>query len=146
MSTQENKDIVRRSFEDLFNQGNLSVADEVYSPDYVGHDPAMPEDSHGIDDVKQFVSTYRNAFSDIHLTIDHLIAEGDLVATSFTGRGTHDGDFTGIPATGKKAEVTGMSISRLVDGKIVEEWTNTDTLGLMQQLGVLPSAVQVTNS
>lgn len=143
MSTELNKSIVRSSFEDLFNQGNLSVADAIYSPNYLGHDPAMPDDVKGPDGMKEFVAFYRGAFSDVHVTIDLQIAEGEFVATRFTARGTHDGDFAGIPATGKQGVVAGMSISRVFEGKIVEEWTNSDMMGLMQQLGVIPSVAPV---
>jgi predicted ester cyclase len=88
--------------------------------------------------VKEFVSSYRAAYSDARITIDDQIAERDMVATRWTGRGTHDGDLMGIAPTGKQVTVSGLTLSRLSNGKVVEEWTNWDTLGMLQQLGAVP--------
>jgi steroid delta-isomerase-like uncharacterized protein len=86
------------------------------------------------------VTVYRNAFPDVHFTIDEQIAEGDKVVTRWTGHGTHKGELAGIPATGKSATVTGMGVDRIVNGKIVESWGIFDQFGMMQQLGVIPAA------
>jgi len=92
--------------------------------------------------MKQFVSMYLTAYPDTHFTIEDQIAEGDTVVTRWTARGTHKGPLMGIPPTGKQVTVTGISIGRVVNGKTVEGWSNYDTLGMMQQLGVVPAPGQ----
>jgi steroid delta-isomerase-like uncharacterized protein len=134
----DNKAIIRRSFEELFTRGDLSVADEIFAADYVGHDPALPHDIHGPEEFKQFVRMYRSAFPDLELTIEDQIADGDEVVTRFTARGTHRGELMGIPPTGRTVVVTGVSIDRLVDGKSVESWTHYDVMSMIQQLGIAP--------
>jgi len=140
--SEENKRIARRSFEELFSEGQLDVVYEVFAPDYVGHDPTMPKEIRGPDEFKQFVRMYRTAFPDLKLTVEEQIAEGDRVVTRFTARGTHRGELMGIPPTGNKVAITGISIDRMVNGKSVESWTNYDALSMLQQLGVMarPSA------
>lgn len=135
--SEQNKAIVRRLIEEAW-KGNLDVIDELVDRDYVGYDPSNPEPVRGPEGMKEFVTTYRTAFPDANITIEDQIAEGDKVVTRWTGRGTHEGDLMGIAPTRKQATVTGISIARLADGKVVEDWTNWDTLGLMQQLGVVP--------
>ena len=143
MSTQEeNKAVVRRQLDELFNKGNLDLAEELLAPDFVEHDPAMPEDLHGIEAFKQYVGGYRSAFPDIHIEVEDQVAEGDRVATRWTGTGTHEGELMGIAPTGNRAEVAGMNISRIEGGKIAESWSNYDVMGMMQQLGVTPSPEQ----
>jgi steroid delta-isomerase-like uncharacterized protein len=137
MSSEQNKAIVRRAFEEPW-KGNLDVVDELIATNYIGHDPANPEPLRGPEGVKDFVSVYRAAFPDARITVEQQLAEGDLVATRWSGRGTHEGELMGISPTGKQATVTGLTISRLEGGKIVEEFQNWDTFGLMQQLGVVP--------
>jgi steroid delta-isomerase-like uncharacterized protein len=136
--SDENKAIVRREVEDLFGQGNLDAADEIYAPDYVGHTPDVPEDIRGVEAARQYAASFRNAFPDLQATVVDQLADGDKVATRFTGRGTHEGDLEGIAPTGNRMEITGIVISRIEGGKIVEDWTNYDGLGMMQQLGVIP--------
>ena len=143
MSAQEeNKAVVRRQLDELFNKGNLDLAEELLAPDFVEHDPAMPEDLHGIEAFKQYVGGYRSAFPDIHIEVEDQVAEGDRVATRWTGTGTHQGELMGIAPTGNRAEVAGMNISRIEGGKIAESWSNYDVMGMMQQLGVTPSPEQ----
>ena len=137
MSTEENKALARSVLEEMFNKGNLDVADELLAPDYVNHDAAMPEDIHGPEGFKQYVGAYRSAFSDLHLEIEEQIAEGDLVATRWTGTGTHDGELAGIPPTGKRVTLPGMEIVRISGGKLVEGWEGYDSMNLMRQLGVM---------
>jgi steroid delta-isomerase-like uncharacterized protein len=137
MSSEQNKAIVRRAFEEPW-KGNLDVVDELIATNYVGHDPANPEPLRGPEGVKEFVSVYRAAFPDARITVEQQLAEGDLVATRWSGRGTHEGELMGISPTGKQTTVTGLTISRLEGGKIVEEFQNWDTFGMMQQLGVVP--------
>ena len=136
--SEQNKAIVRRSFDELFSQGDLRVADDVFAADYVGHDPAMPQPIRGPTEFKRFVTMYRTAFPDLVLTVEDQLAEGDRVVTRFTARGTNRGPLMGIPPTGRKVTITGISIDRMVDGKSAESWTNYDLLGMMQQLGILP--------
>ena len=139
--SEANKALVRREFEEMFNQGgNLEAAVEIYSPDYVGHEPVFG-DSHGVEGAREFAATYRDAFPDLEVTIEDQIAEGDKVVSRFRSRGTHDGDTEDLgPATGNRVEVTGVTIERLAGGKVVEDWTNFDALGLMQQIGLIPEA------
>jgi steroid delta-isomerase-like uncharacterized protein len=141
MGAESNKDIVRRVVEEPW-RGNLGVIDECVADDYVGYDPSQPEPMRGPQGVKEFVGTYRSAFPDARVTVDAMFAEGDFVVTRWNGRGVHEGELLGIAPTGKEATVTGITISRLADGKIVEEWTNWDTLGLLVQLGAVPQPVQ----
>ncbi len=143
MSAEENKAVARRVVEELYNHtGNLEAADELYASSYVGHVPTS-EDIRGIEGAKQFAATYREAFPDLENTIEDMVAEGDKVVTRFKGRGTHQGETEAFgPPTGNRVEVTGITIGQLVEGKIVEDWTNFDALGLMQQLGFIPEAGQ----
>ena len=136
-SEQNNKAIVRRAFEEPW-KGNLDVVDELVASDYVGHDPAMPEPLHGPEGVKEFISTYREAFPDARIRVEEQLAEGDLVATRWTGRGAHEGELMGIAPTGRSVSVSGLTISRLEGGKIVEEFQNWDTFGMLQQLDAIP--------
>ena len=135
--SEENKAISRRSFEEILNQGTLSVADEIVSSDYVHHDPANPSGCNGLEGFKQLVTKYRTAFPDLRLTIEDIFAEGDRVAVRWTWSGTHQGDLEGIAPTGKHTAGSGISIYRFSDGKIEEQWENWDTIGLMKQLGVV---------
>jgi steroid delta-isomerase-like uncharacterized protein len=135
-----NKQIARRVIEELFSKGKLEVADELLAPEAVGHDPALPEPTRGPEGLKAAAAGYRGGFPDLTIRIETQIAEGDSVCTRWTAVGTNSGEFWGVPPTGKQATVTGITIDRIVDGRIVESWTNWDTLGLMQQLGVVPAA------
>ena len=137
MSADTNKEIVRRLGVEPW-EGNLGVIDELVAPDYVGHDPAQPE-MHGPEGIKGFITGYLAGFPDGRITIDGQFAEGDMVATRWTGRGTHQGELMGIPPTGKQVTVSGITVSRVKNGKVVEEWSNWDTLGMLQQLGVVPA-------
>ena len=136
--SEENKAISRRFFEEMINQGTLSVADEIVSSDFVNHDPANPSGFNGPEGLKQLVTKYRTGFPDIRLTIEDMFAEGDRVAVRWTWSGTHQGDLEGIAPTGKHTAGSGISIHRFSDGKIEEHWENWDALGLMKQLGVVP--------
>jgi steroid delta-isomerase-like uncharacterized protein len=135
----ENKAISRRADEELFNRGNLNVANELFAPNFVYHDPTSGEDWHGSESVKRYAAMLRAAFPDLHQTIEEQIAEGDKVAYRWTASGTHQGELMGIAPTGNRVMFTGISIARLADGKIEEIWENYDALGMMQQLGVIPS-------
>src|ERR671911_690646 len=143
MSAEQNKAVVRREVEELYNYtGNLDAAEEIYAPDYVSHEPTSGE-VRGIEGAKQFAATYREAFPDLENTIEDMVAEGDEVVVRFKARGTHQGETEAFgPPTGERMEITGITIKRLSEGKVVEAWTNFDALGMMQQLGVLPEAGQ----
>jgi steroid delta-isomerase-like uncharacterized protein len=138
MSAESNKALSRRLLEEAFNAGNVDVVDELVSPDFVNHDAALPEAMIGPDAAKGSITAYRTAFPDLRLTIEEQIAADTGVATRWSAKGTHQGELMGIPATGKQATVTGITIDRIVDDRIAESWTNWDTLGLLQQLGVVP--------
>ena len=142
MSTEENKGNERRLVEEGWNQGNTAVFDELFAADYLGHDPSGP--LHGPEGFKQFYATYRTAFPDTHLTIEDQIADQDTVASRWTATGTHQGPLMGIPPSGKRVRVTGITISRYASGKIAEEWFSYDTLGMLQQLGAIPMPGQAS--
>lgn len=133
-----NKEIVRRLVNGVWADRNLAIVDELIAPDYVGHDPTQPEPIRGPEGYRQFVGMYQAAFEDGMVTIDDEIAEGDLVVTRWTGRGTHTGELMGIAPTGKEVTVSGITISRLANGKIAEDWELMDALGMMVQLGAVP--------
>jgi steroid delta-isomerase-like uncharacterized protein len=141
MSAETNKALVRREFEEMFNQGgDLDTAGEFYSPDYLLHEPTSG-DVRGLEAAREFAATYREAFPDLQTAIDDQVAEGDKVVSRFSGRGTHLGETEDFgPATGNRIEITGITIDRFSDGRIVEEWTNFDALGLLQQIGLVPEA------
>ena len=136
--SEDNKAIARREVE-MFSTGDFSIADEIYSPDYVGYDPAKPEVIRGVEGAKEEAAGYRAAFPDLKLTIEQQVAEGEYVVTRWSASGTHDGDLEGIAPTGLSTTTEGISITRIVDGKIVEDHTQWDALGLMTQLGVVPA-------
>ena len=140
MSTEENKAIARRIQEELWDQKNLAVADELLAPTYVDHVPGSPPDvPPGPARHKEIASAYFTAFPDVRVTVEFQIAEGDMVVTRWKSHATHTGSLFGMPATNKSATITGITISRIVEGKAVETWTNFDNLGMLQQLGVIPS-------
>jgi steroid delta-isomerase-like uncharacterized protein len=141
-TSEENKAIVRRVWEEFFIRGNLDKAGEFFAPDYVNHDPAAPEDRHGPEELRQFLSIYHNAFPNMQFTIEDMVAGGDEVVVRWTVRGTHQGELMGIPPTDNRVTVAGMSMERVSGDKIVETWDNYDALGLMQQLGVIPELGQ----
>ena len=135
--TQDMKAVVRRFFDEVINRSNSTVADELLAPDFLDHGlPAgFPPGRSGF---KQFAAMLAGAFPDLHVTVDELVAEGNVVAVRLTVRGTHNGVLLGrIAPTGTKATWTGMDFIRLDQGKMVERWSVRDLLSLMQQLGVV---------
>ena len=138
MSTEENKAVVLRLWEEVINEGNYRVADEHFAPAYVYHSPDMP-DVNGPGGFKELIAMFRAAFPDAHVTVEDWVAEGDKVACRWRGIGTHRGTFMGVPPTGKIVTVSGMLISHFAAGKIVEEWGLRDMLGVARQLGVIPA-------
>lgn len=137
MSTEENKAIICRWIEECYNQGNLTVADELVATDYVNHSAPLGQ-TPGLDGEKQYAAMIRSAYPDFQMSIEDQIAEGDKVVTRYTARGTHQAEFLGIPSTGKQIVVTGIHIHRIAGGKVVEGWSEFDQLGALQQLGVVP--------
>ena len=143
MTTEDNKALVRRWFEEVVSQGKLALADELLGdPDYVIHFPGSP-DPIGQEGHKQLVAMFRTGFPDWREVVEDMIAEGDRVVSA-TGYGTHEGEFQGIPPTGKKVTVAGIGIDRVAEDKIVEKWAAFDALGMMQQLGAIPTPEQAT--
>ena len=137
MSVEENKRNNRRFYEEVWNGGNLDIIDELVAPNGVFRDPTTTVQ--GPAGLRQYVTMYRTAFPDTHFTIEDVIAEGDTVVTRWTARGTHKGELQDIPPTGKQVAMTGIVINRLFNGKLEEGWSNFDALGMLQQLGVIPS-------
>ncbi|MCK6623763.1 MAG: ester cyclase [Anaerolineae bacterium] len=140
MSTETNKAIARRFFEEIWNKGNLAVADELLALNVVLHIPGQPDgDIVGLAAYKVRVITYlRTAFPDLQSTIEEMVAEGDKVVVRWTWRATHRGEFWGVAPTGQQITYEGISILRLADGKIVDDRFQADMLGLMQQFGAIP--------
>lgn len=140
MSTTEaeNKKIARKIPEEVFTEGKLELIDEIFADDYVSKPPSASEPLHGPEEMKEWVSRIRDAFSAIDVTIEDVIAENDKVVHRRRFNGTIDGEFMGIEATGKKIEMKSIVIIRFKDGKVVESWFQSNVLELMQQLGVFP--------
>ena len=138
MSIENNKAVAHQMLDEVFNQGNMSLADELLSPNYIEHEELPPGVPAGREGLKQTILMTRAAFPDFSATIEDIVAEGDKVAQRITWTGTHKGDFMGIPATGKSVSIQVLDIIRVVDGHIVEHWGLMDSMGLMQQLGALP--------
>jgi steroid delta-isomerase-like uncharacterized protein len=136
--SEESKALVRRQLEEVFNKHNPGAVDEFFAPDYVNHSapPGLPNDREGL---KALVGMYVGAFPDLKVTSEFEVAEGDKVVMRWTATGTHSGELMGMPATGKRVQMTGISIARVAGGKIVEEWNEADMMGMMQQLGVVPA-------
>jgi len=138
---EQNKAIARRAFEEILSGGQFELAEQLYAKDFVNHGihrtATLEEDQAAL-------KGWHQAFSDISIVPEKLIAEGDLVTIYWIARGTNTGTGNGLPATGKKAELAGITIWRIVEGKIKEEWSAFDQLSMMQQLGLLPTDKQPT--
>ena len=138
MSTEQNKALLRRIFEEGVNQNKPGVFDELIAPDCKFHDQplGMPPTREGF---RQIQATFRAAFPDVHLTIEDEFADGDYVIQRGYGTGTHQGEFNGIPPSGKKIKLNVIHIWRFANGMAVENWVQIDALGLMQQIGAIPT-------
>ncbi len=134
----DNKAFVRSSSEEIWRTGNAQLIDEHIAASYVLHNPptGFPPNRDGL---KAILQVMRSAFPDLRMTIEDMVAEGDRVVQRRRFEGTHKGEFFGIPATGKSVTVRQIIISRMADGKIAEEWAETDFLGMLQQVGAIPS-------
>jgi steroid delta-isomerase-like uncharacterized protein len=133
--SQQNKDLVRRWFEEVWNNGRAAAVDEMLAPNGVIH--GLEGEMRGPAAFKPFHAAYRAAFPDVSIQIDDMVAEGDKVAVRWSGAATHKGNMLGIAATQKRLQFTGMGFVRVADGKVVESWNNFDQLGMFQQLGVV---------
>jgi steroid delta-isomerase-like uncharacterized protein len=140
MQSQDPKGLVRRYFEQIWDQGNLDVVDQLFSPDFVRHGPALEgSEIRGLEGLKQLVRMYRGSFPDLKVPIDDQVAEGNLVVTRWTAHGSHKGELMGAAPTGKTADVPGVLIDRVAGGKIAEEWASYDALNMLQTLGIVPA-------
>ena len=140
MSSEGNKVLMRRFYEEVFNQRDLAAIDDFVAPDFVNRSAAqLGLVSGDLEHVTQFVSMVMQAFPDLHYTVEDLIAEGEQVVARLTISGTEHGAFMGIPATGTHAAIADIEIFRMTDGKVVECWVQADYLGLVQQLGAVPA-------
>ena len=138
MLTENNKALIRRFYEEVFNKRNLAALDDFYAPDHVDHSlpPGLPVSPEG---TKQAIAVMMEGFPDLHITIEDMIAEGDKVVTRFTTHGTQQGGLGGIPPTGKQVAISTIEITRIAGGKIAEDWGLDDRLGMLQQLGLVPA-------
>ena len=132
-----NANVMRRAFRDIMQGGNIAAIDDLFASDFAGHDTAGG--TFGREEFREGVRAMISAFSDRRVVIEDQLADGDKVATRWTVTAIHSGEFQGIPATGRRGSMTGISIDRIAGGKIVESWEVTDDAGLLRQLGVLPS-------
>lgn len=131
----------RRLLEETFNNGDFALVDQLIAPDAVNHDPAEPAHMRGLrgpEVLRRTVQMYRAAFPDVRMTVDDVIAAGDKVVLRWHSEGTHRGELEGLAPTGARGSVTGISIDKWKDGKVVESWTQWDNLGLARQLGAAP--------
>lgn len=137
MSAEENKAVIRRWIE-AYNERDLEGEADVLAPDYVAHVPAVPGPLEGLEAWRRFTGPFTEAFPDLRLTIEDIMAEGDMVAARVAFQGTHRGEFQGIPPTGKEVAFSSIEVNRVRNGKVEEHWVELDLLGLMQQLGAIP--------
>jgi steroid delta-isomerase-like uncharacterized protein len=138
MTIEANKAVMQR-FTEFINTASEKLAAELVSPNAIFHVPRRPEPMRGPDGYLAIIGMMRSSFPDIQWTLEDTVAEADKVAARFTMRGTHQGAFFGVPPTGKKIEVQAMNFYRFSSGQIVEEYGQPDLLGLMQQIGAIPS-------
>jgi len=138
MSVEQNKALGRRWVEEIWGKGNLAVIDEIYATNFIWNwaPPGVTPDREGY---KQIVTMNFAAFADVKCTLEDVIAEGDKVVVRWTWRGTHKGEYMGIAPTGKQVTLTGIGIVRIEGGKAIEEWGEMNMMGMMQQLGVVPT-------
>jgi steroid delta-isomerase-like uncharacterized protein len=146
MAADEHTALARRFHLDIFQHGNLAVADEIIAPDFVIHAPGLPpEAQRGPEGVKHYATLLRTGYPDLQVTHEETLPAGDKVVIRWIASGTQTGALMGIPPTGKRMLVSGIDIFRLADGKLVELWQNWDQLGMLQQLGVVPTPGQAAS-
>jgi steroid delta-isomerase-like uncharacterized protein len=135
MSTETNKAAARRIFEDVFNTGRTEQIGAYATPDLIVHYSDTSDTIHGLDAYLQALDASRHVFGEMYFVIEDQFAEGDRVATRWTMRAVHQGEYMGVPATGRPVTLAGISIYRFTDGKVAEGWVNSDDLGLLRQIG-----------
>jgi steroid delta-isomerase-like uncharacterized protein len=134
---EDNRAVADRMTEEVFRQGHTEVVEELVAEDFVEHNP-MPGFGSDREGLKQFVTTLREAFPDFDIRIEDQLADGDKVVTRLTWRGTHTGEYSGLPPTGRRVEVQALTVFHFRDGKVFQNWTVIDQFGLFRQLGALP--------
>ena len=141
MPPAENKELFRRYFEEIANMGEFDRVGEIFADDYLHHDPANPDPRPvvGPQGVRDHLESLSAGFPDVRFDIDEMVAEGEEIVVRWTANLTHTGDYFGLPPSGRKATITGMNSWIVRDGKAVEGWVNRDDIGLLRQLGVIPS-------
>jgi steroid delta-isomerase-like uncharacterized protein len=139
VSLEPNKELVRRLYEEAFNEGDLDLVDELVAPDVVTHNPIILDAPTGPDSIRGGLEMIRKAFPDFHVEVEDLIAEGDRVAALLTMSGTNEGDYRRGGATGKCGTMRAFFIWRIADGKLAESWGLADRFGFLQELGIVPS-------
>ena len=137
MAESENKQLIRRYYEEVLNQNRLEVLNELSRPDHVEHNP-LPGQGQGLEGLKQRVTAIKQAFNP-RFTLDHVIAESDKVAVMWTNSGTHQGEWFGVPATGKTVTIQGIDIHVIRDGRMAEHWDVVDVFSMLVQIGALPA-------
>ena len=135
MTEAENKALIRRFYEEVWQRGNLAVPDEVFADRYERHDLRAGEPTPGPEGQREIAGAFRAAFPDLSWEIDFILGDGEFVVGRWTASGTHRGAWAGLEATGKSMRFSGINVFRVSDGKVVEIWNHRDDLGLMQQLG-----------
>ena len=135
--SEENKAVARRFYEEVFNQHRVDAIDQVCTPDFIDHSP-MPGQAAGSQGLQDVFAMFIGAFPDMHVTIEEMIAERDLVVSRITVTGTHSGEIMGAPATGKRVTFHGMDMIRVRDGKASEVWHEGDDMMVLMELGVQP--------
>ena len=137
--SEANITLVRRAFEEVANKGDLAVVDDIIAPDFVRHDLGGGPDLVGPEGVRRLMAAQRAAFPDLQLAIEHMIVQGDMAVARYTARGTHQGVFQGVAPTGKQVTWRGVNIYRIAGGKLAETWQLADMLGIMRQIGAVPT-------
>jgi steroid delta-isomerase-like uncharacterized protein len=137
--SEQNKEKMRRVLEEAFGQGKVEIIDEVLDPDFVCWDPNSESgEIRGADTIKGEIDYFRNAVPDLTYTVEEQVVEGDKVVSRWKASGTHEGEFFGVPGSGKRIEMTGINIDRFDEsGKLIEEWPEYDLLGAMEQMGAI---------
>jgi steroid delta-isomerase-like uncharacterized protein len=146
--SEQNKEKMRRVLEEAFGQGKVEVIEEVFHSDFVCWDPNSGSgEIRGADTIKGEIEYFRNAVPDLTYTVEDQVSEDDKVVSRYTVRGTHQGEFFGVPGSGKRIEMTGIQIDRFDEsGKLIEEWPEYDLLGAMKQMGAIPEPTQQAGS
>lgn len=139
MTDNQNNAKSRRFFEDMLGKANWGLADDILAADIVMHHPSSPQPVAGAKNVVGFLSAFREGFPDMTMQVEFTFGDGEMVAVRWKMSGTHTATLFGIPPSGKPVNVTGISLLRFYEGKVVEDWVSEDSLGLMQQIGVIPA-------